>query len=122
MRLGIYVYADTHVTFGRQVNLHSYKPGDTKTTVEVVSGKVPLKPGIYGLVESKHTMISAGSECEIIIFEDKTPVPEALVETPRFKAAHPGASMLAISSYLPDIKSFSLPSGSSSNGAASEHK
>ena len=122
MRLGIYVYADTSVTFGRQVNLHSYKPGDTKTTVEVVNGKVALKKGIYGLVEAKHTLISVGSDSEIIIFEDKDPGPDAVVETARFKATFPGASMLAIANYLPDIKSFSLPSGSSSNGAASEHK
>lgn len=109
MRLGIYVYAPTTITFGHDVTLFMYKPGESSlTSKRVAAGDTPLTKGIYGIADSRDTLISIKSECEIIIFEDKDPRPDAQVASNQFATHFPGVSMKAIGKLLPAVKSIDL--------------
>lgn len=122
MMLGIFVYSSTTITLGSAVNLDMFRAGAAPQTTANVMGDKVLEPGIYRILKANRLVISAGRECDIVILDDKDPYPDPKI-SPRFATAFAEVGAQELAAFFPRLaRNETLPSGSTSNGAASEHK
>jgi hypothetical protein len=122
MMLGIFVYSQTTVTLGSAVDLEMFCAGKAPQTTANTIGDHVLQPGIYRIVKANRLVFSAGRECEIVILDDKDPYPDPKISR-RFASTFANVSAEDLADFFPRLaRGYTLPSGSTSNGTASEHK
>ena len=126
MRLGIYVYKPTTVTFSTAVKLERMnpvtKPGELLQLSATLEAKEVhhLERGLYRNLKVEKVVISAGPECEIVILEDKDPYPDPKTRSTRLENEFSKFSDEVLANFLPiiakGIEVSAVPNQAEANG------